>query len=634
MQTLVKKVACFTILSLSAPLWGVSIGIRLVPEMPIPVGDAASPYYSLGGGATLGAAVELADLLALGPEFSFSIIPTLNTGHTIQVYQGGLSAGLYLYPTDRIRLRAGAAGGVYEAMNDAGIAYGNLWWKAGLAAAFRMSPTLALGFEASYDWLNYPGEPLYTGIALGASVQLTLNTKRSAGRVEVRLDQGEPVFPLLFSAYKTNPVGTLVLTNSESAEIRDVKVSFRAKGYTSSSMECGSVGFIKRGGTAEVPLYADFSDGVMNFTENGKLPGEVIVTYRLLGAALDAAKTVVIPVHNRNTMRWIDSSELASFISPNSPEVLDYSKYVSGVARGNLRSALNRNMQFAMYAFEALKVSGISWSGDDVTPYTVFHRDPSKLDFIQYPFQTLQYGSGDYDDIGLLYAALLEATGIETALIPLKDDFVVAFSLGITAETAVSLFDSLDRLLVVEESVWMPVSFRSVREGFVNAWYGGIAGVSSAVEGEEPFDFIRLKEAWEKYPPAAIRSPGLMVEKPSESLVRKSVDTDLMRYIASEFGPKIQELKNRIVTSGGDDSLYNQLGLVYVRAGMYEDAKTEFQKAAARRSVSALVNLGNLALLEQDFQTAQKWFVQALAMDPQNRIARAGVDRVKSELEQ
>lgn len=634
MKVLVKKLFSYAILSLNVPLWGVSIGIRLVPEMPIPFGEAASPYYSLGGGATLGAAVELADLVAVGPEFSFSIIPTLNTGHTIQVYQGGLSAGLYLYPTDRIRLRAGVSGGVYEAMNDSGATYGNLWWKAGLGAVFRMSPTLALGFESSYDWLNYPGEPLYSGICLGASIQLTVNTERSAGRVDVRLEQGEPVFPLLFTAYKTNPVGTLVLTNSESAEIRDVKVSFRAKGYTSSFLECGTVDFIKRGGTSEVPLYADFSDAVMNFTENGKIPGEVIVTYRLLGSPLDASKTVVVPVHNRNTMQWIDSAELASFISPNSPEVLDYSKYVSGVARGNLRSALNRNMQFAMYAFEALKVSGISWSGDDITPYGEFHQDPSKLDFIQYPFQTLQYGSGDYDDIGLLYSALLEATGIETALVPLKDDFVVAFSLGITPDASATLFDSLDRLLVIDDTVWMPVSFLSIKEGFVNAWYRGIAGVTAAVEGGEPLDFIRLKEAWEKYPPAAIKSPGLVVEKPAESLVTKSVDTDLMRYIASEFGPKIQELKNRIVTSGGDDSLYNQLGLVYVRAGMYEDAKTEFQKAAARRSVSALVNLGNLALLEEDFPAAQKWFVQALAMDPQNRIARAGMERVKGELEQ
>lgn len=616
------------------PVFSVTIGLRVTPEMPIPFGDAAAPYYSLGGGASLGAVLEFADLVYAGPEFSFAIIPTLNTGHTIQVYQGGLGAGVYFFPTDRIRLRLGASGGSYEAMNDAGATTGNLWWKASGSAVFRMSPTLALGLDTGFNWLNYPGEPLFTGINLGASVQLSLSTEQSAGRVNVRLEQEEPVFPLLFTVYKSNPVGTLTITNNESAEIRDVSVTFRAAGYTSSSMDCGTVKVIKRDKSVTVPLFADFSEAVMNFTENGKIPGEVAVTYRLLGAPMDSAKTVIVPVYNRNTMKWIDSWELASFISPNSPEVLDYSKYVSGVARGSLRSGLNRNMQFAMYAFEALKVSGLTWSADDTTPYVEFHQDPAKLDFIQYPFQTLQYGSGDYDDLGLLYAALLESTGIETAIVPLDNDFVVAFSLGIAPDAASSLFDSLDRLLVIDDTVWMPVSFLSIKEGFINGWYTGIANVGDAVNSGDAFDFIRLREAWEKYPPAAIKSSGITPEKPAESLLAKAVDTDLMRYIASEFGPKIQELRTRITTAGGDDSLYNQLGLLYVRAGMYEDAKTEFTKSATRGSVSALVNLGNLAVLELDYVTAQRWFTKALSIDPKNRIALAGIERVKTELDQ
>jgi len=634
-KALFFKVCPFCLISFCLlPLSAMNIGLRITPEVPIPVGSASSPYYSVGGGASFGLGAELADLFYLGPEFSFAIVPTLNTGHTIQLYQGGLGVGLFFFPVDRVRLRVGISGGGYEAMNDAGVSYGNLWWKAGGGVAFRLNPGFALGVDAAYDWLNYPGEPLYSGIAIGASAQFSLSTTRSAGRVDASFEQAEPVFPLLFSVYKTNSLGSITLVNNESAEIRDVRVSFRSSGYTAAAMECGTVDLIRRGRTAEVPLYADFSDAVMNFTEDGKIPGEITVTYRLLGAERDSAKSVVIPVYNRNTMKWIDSAELASFISPNSPEVLDYSKFVAGVARGNLRSALNRNMQFAMYAFEALKVSGIAWSGDDVTPYTEFRSDPTKLDYIQYPFQTLQYGSGDYDDIGLLYAALLESTGIETALIPLRDDFVVAFSLGISPDAASSLFDSLDRLLLIYCNAWMPVSFRSMKEGFVNAWYGGIANLSEAINAGESVDLVNLRDAWNRYPPAAIKTSGAVAEKPSETLLQKSVDTDLLRYIASEFGPKIQALRAKINTSGGDDSLYNQLGLLYVRAGLYEDAKTEFQKSVNRGSLSANVNLGNLAMLERDYETAKKWFSQALKIDPQNRIARTGLDRVNSELEQ
>ncbi|HNY22574.1 MAG TPA: hypothetical protein PKO22_10545, partial [Treponemataceae bacterium] len=479
-----------------------------------------------------------------------------------------------------------------------------------------------------------PNEPLYAGIQVGATLQMTLDTKVASGNLDVGLDQGEPVFPLVYSIYKQNSIGSLTVTNNESAEIRDVVVSFRAGNYTSSLMLCGAAGMIAKQESIQVPLYADFSDTIQNFTENGKMPGEAVITYTLLGEKREVSKTIVIPVYNRNTVRWTDSAVIASFISPNAPEVLDYSKYIVGIARDKLRTGLNRNMQFAMYLFEGLKIGGLSYSNDAATPYVAYHLDPEKLDYVQYPFQTLAYHSGDYDDMGILYAAALESVGIRTAIIPLKGDFVVAFSLGIAVDDAEALFSSTDSLLTIADELWIPVSFSRLREGFMNSWAYAVSDINAAVAGSQNLDFIILSEAWKTYPPASITGSEASFQKPVESSVNRAVDTDLMRYITAEFGPKIRKIQAEIKSSGGSVKLHNQLGILFIRAGMYEEAKAEYSKAAGMKSASAMVNLGNIALLEKDYPTADKWFRKALEIDPESKSAKNGLNRTATEVEE
>jgi tetratricopeptide (TPR) repeat protein len=337
---------------------------------------------------------------------------------------------------------------------------------------------------------------------------------------------------------------------------------------------------------------------------------------------------VVLSVFNRNSFRWNDAAALAVFISPTAPEVLDYTKYIVGLIRNRLRTALNQNMQFAIALFEGLRMGGISYSNDQETSYAVYHQDPSGVDYIQFPFQTLAYRSGDMDDMGLLYAASLEAANIKTAIIPLEDDFVVAFSLGIDEAGAADIFDSLDNLLFIDNEAWMTVSFAAFKEGFINCWYNAINNLNYAFSSGESPEFIVLRDAWSVYPPAAINAQEAQFDKPVEDNVLRAVETNMMRYISTEFSPKITAAFERIRTQGGSAALYNQLGLLYVRAGMYAEAKAEYQRSAAMNSVTAMVNLGNLAVIENDWAAAESWYRRALQLDPENRAAVNGLNRI------
>jgi tetratricopeptide (TPR) repeat protein len=630
-----KKVcALFCILILNAAaLFCLELTFRLSPGVTFPVDTDSRDLYSLGFTGAFNADFTLQNFFSVGPEVNYFYLMPRSVSEPVHLIGPGANVSAHFFPISRLKLQAGFSGGPYVALHGPG-SYASLWWKGGADIGFRFSPSFMLGVSAGYTSFVYPKAPLYSGLLAGLSLQYTIDTQVAAGNVSVKLDQGEPVFPLFYTIYKQTSIGTLTLVNNENAEIRNVTVSFRAGNYTASLLECGKAELIRKRESADFPLYADFAPAIQNFTENGKMPGEVVVTYELLGDQRTISKTVVLPVYNRNTVRWTEPAVIASYISPTAPEVLDYGKYAVGIARDKLRSGLNRNMQFAMFVFEGLKIGGLSFSNDSSTPYLAYHLDPEKLDYIQYPFQTLAYHSGDYDDLGILFAAVCESVGIRTAMIPLKNDFIVAISLGITAADAENLFSSTDRLLTIADEIWIPISFSVLREGFINSWYKAIQNVNDAVNAEENVDFIILSEAWKTYPPASITGSEASFQKPLEASVARAVDTDLMRYITAEFGPKIKAIQQKIQDEGGSPQLYNQLGLLYVRAGMYEDAKASYRKSATLKSVPAMVNLGNISLLEKDYKTADEWFRKALELQPDNKGALSGINRTSTELEQ
>ncbi len=629
------------------------IGVRASPEILFhKVYNIDSPEGELkvSPGVTINGDINLFNFLSVGPQFNFYWITKnyTKTDYDAQLFDLGASVSAFYFPLSRLHLRGGLAGGAYlystqipnpdpANPNPEPQTYYKFWGKVLGEAGFRISPNFTLIGGVSYNIHIMDSDILKqctpTGNRLGVhlSVQYTFNTEKTDG-ISVNLAQDEPIFPLFARMYKDNSFGTLTIHNGETAEIRNVRLSFRAGDYTASEMLCGNADIIKKNQSAEIPFFADFSEAVLNFTEQGQIPGEIVVTYELLGAKKTAVKTVIVPSYNRNAIRWTDANALAAFISPSSSEILEMSKYLVGIARDELRSGLNRNQQFAMYLFEGTRLTGVEAVPSADTPYMMYHTDTEKIDAIQHPYQTLSFKSGDYDDVGLLYAALLESVGINTAFIPLQDDFIVLFDLGITDTQAENLFSSLDSLLNLGDTMWIPVSSANFKEGFINSWYKGVEAVNTALNTEESFELILTQDAWTLYPPSGISGSKQLSDKPDSLLVKKEVEKELLRYISTEFGPKISELEDRIRAEGESISAYNSLGLLYVRAGLYDQAISVYTKSAKLKSATAMVNLGNIAILQKDFKTAKTWFSSALAQDPENASAKTGLERVLVEL--
>jgi tetratricopeptide (TPR) repeat protein len=481
---------------------------------------------------------------------------------------------------------------------------------------------------ANLGWRQYQsggGSGVFnSGFYTGLTLRVTFETGKSsgAGGTGGTFVQDDGVYPAFLSVYQQSPVGTITIRNNENAEIRDVRVSFRASGYTASEFPCGTVSLVAKGQSAELPLYADFSPEILRFTDTGRVLGEVVIRYRFLGAERQSVQTVAVQVFNRNAFPAVDPMGLAAFVSPASPEILEYTKHIIGIERSNRRIGLNQNMQAAVWLFEGFRAAGIRL---DHT-HTV-------QDEVQFPSETLGFRTGNSTDIGLLCAAALEAAGIPSAIIPLDSDFIIACYLGIDQAEAELLFNGLEKVLVIDGGVWMPLSMNAFNDGFTAAWDSGAETLNNVFTQGAEVNFIMLENAWGIYPPAPVQ--GGMTVRAGEENLTQAAGRVIQQYISREIQPLVQNVQRQIAatpTAAGLPlaSLHNRLGILLVRAGRIADARAAYERAAGMGLVPAMTNRGNLALIENDYAAAERWFAQALAREPENAAALRGLERVSA----
>ena len=630
-------------LALTMSAFAYDFTLKITPTAMFPFLSGGEQKYDVaGGGAFIDTGITLFDLLNVGPEFGFMLLPKYNSKAldssnqpNVYIVPVGAQVGVIYYPFSRLELAAGLAGGAYGSFTNDKSHYAP-WYRAYADVAFRINTRISAGVDVS--WFNcqnntWFGNPGAAGITAGLVVNVKFSTEKSSGMVTADVEYDENVFPLIYTIYKNNPIGTLTITNNESAEIRNVHVKFRAEGYTASEFECGTVRMIRKNRSEDIPFYADFNDKILRFSESGKISGEIVIEYDLLGDKQTAIVPVTVSVYNRNSMRWADSQILSSYVSTNAQEILELSKYFVGVARNHFRTGLNKNMQFAMYVYEGIRCVGVVCEEKSDTPYNTTHLDMSQLDYIQYPYQTLSYRSGEKDDIGVLFMSMLESVGIHAAYLPLKDDFIVAIELGDYEQALLNLFNNTDNLLVVNDKIWLPVSMAAIDKDFAESWKAGVQKVNEALEGDDDIEFIVLSDAWQTYPPSGFSSDDTNIKTPSEANLVKAGENAIAKYITQEFGPQIAAVQSQIKTQGGSATLYNRLGLLYVRAGMYDNAVSVYEVSAKLGSVPAMNNLGNILSLQKKYKKAKEWYEKVLAVDPSNETARKNLEKIITELE-
>ncbi len=335
-------------------------------------------------------------------------------------------------------------------------------------------------------------------------------------------------------------------------------------------------------------------------------------------------------MYDRNAITWDDDRKAAAFVTAKDPAVLEYAKNVSGWIKQISPTAIDKNLIIAMH--NSLTEYGITYQIDPKTPFTEFSKDTLSVDFLQFPRQTLTYTSGDCDDLSILYSALLEAVGIETAFITVPGHIYMAFALNITPAEAKRTFLKPDDLIFIEEKVWLPVEITMVQDNFLSAWAMGAKEWRENI-GKGQAKIYPMHDSWEEYKPVGL--PGsTSVSMPSKDNIVSAFQKELTSFIDKEIYPRVEKLEGQISQSNNAPKYMNRLGVLYARYGLNDKAASQFEKILrSNEYVPTLINMGNISFLNNEIKDALEYYERALVIEPDNPKVLLSIARAGHELE-
>lgn len=616
------------------------LALKATPFVSIPLMSSAN-LYSIGGGATLDGSYIFREnpLLFARVSLGYDILPT-RADTALQVLEAGGDFGLHFAPLPKLFARLFGGGGYCLGMYE-GDSGGNPFFGTGAEMGFRITPSFTVGLGAAYRHILASGGALYQGLNASLSGAYTFGLESGRSYIEIPEIRLDPVFPVFYKYYDTNPLGTLTLRNAENGPISDVRVSMFVKQYMEKPRVCGTIGQLKRLQEVSIPLQALFTKNIQEVTEGTKVTAEFTVEYTYLGKQRAKTQAESLTVHDRNAMTWDDDRKATSFVSARDRAVLLYAHNVTSVVRRVDNRPVNETFRAAMGIFEFLGTYGVSYVPDTKTPFTENYQNKQSIDYLNFPAETLYFKGGDCDDLSILVAALYEAVGIKTAFITVPGHIYIAFDLGMTPAEARSTFQRPEDLIFADDGVWLPVEVTEVRSGFVKAWQLGAKQWRENV-AKGAGALYPVRDGWKIYEPVAsdVQTDKDKVAQLADYFQKIETDVErryrvsLERFVENEIAPQVKRLREQLQGSNDQPGLRNKLGVLYARYGLLNQAEAEFKQAVARTEhTPSLLNLGNLYFMRGDHASALEYYLRAQKRAPDNPTVLLAIARAQYELE-
>ena len=624
--------------------------VRTVPHGAIPVGSSTT-LFNFGFGTEAGASFFPSFLgsvgIGMGADFSFLPVETADSIWTV-----GIGAGPALRVPLGKRFSVNAFGnfGYYYWSPigwDTGDGNGgSFYMKAGAGAEFAVAGPFALGLGASYDYMG----KLYNGFGFSLSLKMvfpvksasrtgtvpgtmqpqTLGEGKGAGLEDITLTQ---LFPVLYKYYDNSPVGTARVINYEKVPIEDIKVKFYVERYMDNPMESGKTFDLGPGEEKTISLLGLFTEDLMEITEGTKASAKITVSFVMEGQSYEAEYNPVLEFYNRNALMWDDDRKIASFITAKDPTVLSFSKNVMTWMKEVENPAVDENLQKGMALFDAVQAYGIRYEIDPATPFSELSQEKTVVDFLQFPRQTLEYTNGDCDDLSALYTALLEAVGVETAVITIPGHIYTAFALKADPDEARAVFSRPDELVFRENKAWVPVEITMFQESFAKAWQTGAKEWRENASKEQSM-LYPTRDSWQTYQAVGFKESSAAISLPDKDQVQAAFKDSLARHIDQEIYPQVARIQAKIDSSNTKHKYRNKLAVLYARYGLYSRALETFQEIISTIEYKpALNNLGNIHFIRDEYKDALGCYQRVLALDRDNKTALLGVSRCNHELE-
>jgi len=420
----------------------------------------------------------------------------------------------------------------------------------------------------------------------------------------------KPIFAAIYKYYAQNPIGTVVIRNQTEKAMRDVKVIINVPPFMDDPT-VNPTDNVPPGGRAVVEIRAAFNEKmheVENDIENK--PVSIAVEYNTNeGKKVEYKQGVYIDIYDINAINWQPNESIAAFISHDNSAVQKIARYATNA---------DNTLEKAIQVYDTLNKFNIEYSLDPEDPYG------KDIDYIMYPWETLKIKKGDCDDLSVLYAACLQNIGINTALVLTPSHVFVMFDSGMSASRAnrVILDQNLYRL--EKGTAWIPVEVTMLgkpEKSFFDAWIKG------KEEYNPDFQKVYINEAWKDFKPAW-SGPDVEIDLPDKNMILREYYNDIAKakeywqgIIDSQIKYQLSELESQPTDNA---QIRNLLGINYAMKGDFETAEKHLRKAALLETAVTRYhnNLGNVLLLQNRFEEAEKQYNMALQRTPDSAAVR------------
>ena len=622
----------------------VSMEIGVTPKVTLPLG-ASSDIYEIGAGGALRAGAHLGIIpVFLGGTVDYDFHRTVGAENSLNLVSVRAGGGLSLR-TGRLDIQLGIEGGGFLGLYRSGtetltefnpVASG----RAALGLLLGGGVMMELGAQYSHYFTRSSGDitPLYQGIEAFAGVTFAPGMRRAGSRepqIRIEPPQFDRVFPVFFSYYESNPLGTAVIVNDERGPISNIEVSLLVGDYMNAAKNSPTIEELAPGEQVTVPLFGLFNAEMMRLTQFTNTVAEVQVSYDYQGERLAKTEAFNMRVENRNVMTWADDRRAGAFVTPLDPAVLRFSRNVAALVRQQSEIAVSKPVQKAVAIFSAMELYGFEYVIDPDSSYAELSADEDVLDYLQFPTQTLDYHAGDCDDLSILLSALLESEQISTAFVTIPGHIFVAFDTGLSEEDARVNFAQADDLIYRSGNAWMPVETTVVDRGFTDAWAIGAQQWRQA-SADGTAGFFTLEEAQSVYTPVGLPDDTFRPQLPDTERILARYNYQIGRLVQRQLEPIIEQYGVRISEApdrGTRARLVNRLGTIYAQYGRYEEASAQFRLAQSLGDANATFNLGNVAYLGGDLEAAVRFYEEAVEQDPSNAALLVSTAKAYFELE-
>jgi tetratricopeptide (TPR) repeat protein len=615
--------------------------VHIAPNFNLPLGESAS-YFNVGGGVQVGAEYRFPFfpyLFVMGG-LGYDFAPLQLSGQSASFPNAILGAGAQFQVVPWLILQAYVAGGYqYGFLNGSSpiVASGNPCVIGGAGALVPISRLLSIEAGGSYKYLagSYSGLSFYIGTALHF---MTEEVRRAAPLLK-EIPKGlsisavdfKPVFSVLRKYYDSAAVGQIEIKNIDKTPLTNVTVTLFIRKYMDAPRKCVELKELKPGESKTVAMTALFNESILDITEETKVTAEISCTYNQSGAAMGETETPSVRVYGRNSITWDDNRKACAFVTAKDPAVLTFSNNVNSFVKPIMNPAINKNLQAALAIHEALRLYGVSYVANAIS-YADVTQNKATVDYLKFPRQTFDYRSGDCSDLSILYCALLESMQVETAFITIPGHIFMAVSLGMTPDEARKTFTYTDDLIFREKQTWLPIETTQRSGGFLTAWAEGAKEWRENF-GRQQAEFYPVREGWKVY--ESVQYPGSSpVTVPPQEKVTAAFKQQADQFVIQQISGKVAQLQAKARGSNNSPKILNDLGVLFARYGLYDNAERQFKQVIATTEfVPSLINMGNLSYIRKDTDSALQYFDRACRIDPSNPAVLLGLARANQEAE-